>query len=97
MIVDDRGQVECDIVLGHTDLTGHLNNLDLDIDLNESLRERVDLDQTGIDGAREATELGDQADVSLRDWLVGIRADNAAGNGAQETNAVSEGVDCALC
>ncbi len=95
VVVDDRGQVECDIVLGHADLTGNLDDLNLDIDLDESLGQRVDLDQTRVNGARELAELGDQADVSLRDRLVGVRADDTAGNGAHETNAVSERVDCA--
>ena len=81
-VVDDGGQVQGNIVLGHTDLLGHLDDLDLDVDLHQLLGERVDVDQTGVDGTREAAELGDETDVSLRHGLVGIRADDAAWNGA---------------
>lgn len=79
MIVNDRGEVEGDVILCHTDLSWHFDNLDLNIDLDEVLRE-IDLDQTRIDGAVEAPEFGDKADVSLGDRLVRIWADNAARN-----------------
>lgn len=95
VIVDDRSQVECNIVLGHAHLTWHLDNLDLDIDLDESFGQWVDLDQTRVDSSRKATELGDQTHVTLRHRLVGVGADNAAGDGTQETNAASQGIDCA--
>lgn len=39
--------------------------LDLDIHLDQSLAERVNLHQSGVDGAVEATKLGDQTDVTL--------------------------------
>lgn len=58
----------------------HTNDLNLDIDLDETLAERVDLDQTGVDSAIEATELGDQAYITLRDRFVGVRAEDAAGD-----------------
>lgn len=50
MVVDDGGQIQSDIVLCHTDLTRYLDYLDLDVDLDETLGEWVDLDQTGIHG-----------------------------------------------
>jgi hypothetical protein len=70
-------------------LAGDLHDLNLDINLNKSLGERVDLDQARVDGAREATELCDQADIALGDWLVRVRADDTAGNGAEEAETVS--------
>ena len=65
VVVDDARQVQRDVVLGHADLLGHLDDLNLDIDLDELLGEGVDLDETGVDGAVEATEFGDEADVAL--------------------------------
>lgn len=55
LVVDDRGQVEGDIVLRHTDLAGHLDDLDFDIDGGKMLTQRVDLDKTRIDGPLEAS------------------------------------------
>jgi hypothetical protein len=54
------------------------NNLNLHIYRDKPFAERVDLDETWIDGTIEATELGDQTNVSLRDRLVGIRAADTA-------------------
>ena len=59
VIVDDGGEAEGDIVLCHADLTRYFNYLDLDINLDEALRERIDLDETGIDGTGEFAELCD--------------------------------------
>jgi hypothetical protein len=73
------------------------NDLNLDIDLNETFTERVDLDKTGIDSAIKSTELGDQTDVTLRDRFVGIRTANAAGEGSKSSNARAQRVDCARC
>lgn len=87
MVVDDRCQIERDVVLGHAHLSRNFNNLDLDIDLDETLRERVDVDETWVDGAREATELGDETDITLVDGLVGVGTDDAARNGTTSTDA----------
>ena len=65
----------------------HTNNLNLHIHLNQFLGQRVDLDQTGVDCAIEATEFGDETDVSLTDWLVGVGAHDTAWNGSAEPNA----------
>ena len=65
VVVDDRCEVQGDVVLGHADLLRHLDDLDLDIYLDEFLGQRVDLDETGVDGAVEAAEFGDQTDVAL--------------------------------
>lgn len=94
VIIDDGGQVEGDVILGHADLSRNLDNLNLDIDLDEFLGQRVDLDQAGIDGASEAAEFGDQTDVSLGDGFVRVGADDTAGDGSEETNAGAERVDC---
>ena len=93
MVVDDGGQVQCDIVLGHADLTRDLDDLDLDIDLDEALGERVDLDETWVDSTCEAAEFGDQPDVTLRDRLVGVGADEAARDSSAETDAATQVVD----
>jgi len=69
------------------------NDLDLDVDLDELFGERVDFDETGVDCAVEATELGDEADVSLADWLVWVGADDAARDGTAESDACTEGID----
>ncbi len=113
VVVDDGGQMERHVVLGHAHLLWHLctstlapaeahdfarvhtHNLDLDIDLDETFAERVDLDEAGIDGAIESTELGDQAHVTLRHRLVRVRTADAAGEGAHGSNARSQSVDCA--
>ena len=93
VVVDDRGQVDGDVVLGQAGLLGHLDDLDLDVDLDELLRQRVDLDQARVDGAVEAAELGDEADVALADGLVGVGAKDAAGDGAAGADDGSKGVD----
>jgi hypothetical protein len=64
----------------------HTNNLNLDINLDETFAEWVDLDETGINRAIKSTELGDQTDVTLRDRFVGVRADNTTRNGAHGSN-----------
>ena len=94
MVVDDRSQVEGDIILRHADLARYLDDLDLDINLNKALAERVDLNQARVDSAIEAAKLCDKTDISLRNWLVGIGTDETAGDGAHETDAAPERVDC---
>ena len=96
VVVNHRGELQVDVIFGHADLLGHLDDLDLDVDLDEFFRERVDLDQTGVDGAIEATKLGDQADISLRHWFVGVGANNTAGNCAAETDHCTQRIDCEL-
>jgi hypothetical protein len=93
VVVDDGGQVQGDVVLCHADLTRHFDDLDLNIDLDEALGKRVDLDETGVDSTREAAELGDQTNVALRDRLVGVGADDAARNGTAEADRVTKRVD----
>ena len=93
VVVDDRCEVERDVVLCHANLTWHLDDLNLDIDLNEALGERIDENETGVNGTSELAELGDQADVALRDRLVRVGADNTAGNSTEETDARSKRVD----
>ena len=93
VVVDNGRELKGDIVLGHADLLWDLDNLDLDIDLDETLRERVDFDKTWVDGAIETTEFGDETDVALRDGLVWVGAADAAWDGAEGTNAGTESVD----
>ena len=79
--------------LGHANLLRHLHNLNLDVDLHERFGERVDLDETWVDGASETTELGDQTDVALLDGLVGVRATDAARDRTESTDGRAQGVD----
>jgi hypothetical protein len=96
-VVDDGRQVKRDVVLGHADLLGHLDNLNLDIYLDQILRERVDIDETWVDGTGEATELGDQANISLIYWLVWIRAYDATWDRAESADAAAQSVDLLCC
>jgi hypothetical protein len=69
------------------------NNLDLDIDLDETFTKRVDLDKARINSAIEATEARHQSNITLRDGLVWVRAADTAREGATGTNASTEGVN----
>ena len=68
------------------------NDLDLDIDLDQAFGQRVDLDKTRVHSPCESSELGDEADVTLLDGLVGVRADDAARDGAEGSHDGSERV-----
>lgn len=92
-VVDDGREPQGDVVLGHADLLGDFDELDLDVDLNETFGQRVDLDETRVDGAREAAEPGDQTHVALIDGLIRVRADDAAWNRTAGTDDVAQGVD----
>lgn len=93
VVVDDAGEVEVDVVLGHADLLGDFDNLDLDIDLDQALRQGVDLDQTGVDCLVEFAELRDEADITLANVLVRVGAADAARNGARGSHAGTKSVD----
>ena len=93
VVVDDGRQLHRHVVLGHAHLLGHLDDLDLDVDLDEPLAERVDLDEARVDGLVELAELRHQAHVALADLLVRVRAADAAGDGAEGARAHAEGVD----
>ena len=77
-----------------TKLTG---DLDLDVDLDETLAEGVHLYETRVDGLVELAELGDEADVALVDVLVRVRADDAAGDGAERADDGAHGIDWGKC
>jgi hypothetical protein len=96
-VVDDGRQLQRYVILGHADLLRNFDDLDLDIDLDKLLRQRVHVDKTWVDSAGETTELGDQTDVSLIDRFVRIGADEAAWNGAGCTDAAAKGVDLDTC
>lgn len=93
VVVDDAGEVEVDVVLGHAHLLGDLDDLDLDVDLNKALRQGVDLSQTGVDRLVKLAELGDQADVALADVLIRVGAADAAWDRTEGSHAGAEGVD----
>jgi hypothetical protein len=92
-VVNDGRKLQRDIVLGHADLLGDLDDLDLDVDLHKLLGERVDVDETGVDGAGEAAEFGHETYVSLVHGLIGIRANDAAGDCAEGTDAATKSVN----
>lgn len=92
VVINDRGKMHSDIILGHADLLWHLAQLNLDIDLNKFLRHGIDLDKAGIDGAIEAAEFCHEPDIALRDWLEGVRTAEAARDCAEETNQRAEPV-----
>lgn len=92
-VVNDRGKLERNIILGHANLLGHFDNLDLNVDLDELLGERVDVHKTWVNGASEATKLGHKADVTLINGLVRVRADDTARNSSQGADTASECVD----
>lgn len=93
VIVNDGSEAQSDIVLGHTRLLRYLGDLDLDINLNETLTKWVDLDQAWIDGLVEAAELSDETDVALVNILVGVGTDDAARKCTHCSNNGTEGVD----
>jgi hypothetical protein len=61
--------------------------------LDQFLGKRVNLDETGVDGAVESTEFRHETDVSLTDGFVGVGAEYTAGDGAAESDAGTEVVD----
>jgi hypothetical protein len=69
------------------------NDLDFDVNLDETFAEGIDFDKTRVDCAIKPTELGDQTDVTLRYRLIWIRANDAARDGSHSTDAVSKSVD----
>ena len=69
------------------------NDLNLDIDLNESFAEGVDLDKSRIDSTIESSKLGDQSNVSLGDWLVWVGAEDTTWDSAHSSNARTESID----
>jgi hypothetical protein len=78
--------MELAIVFGNAMSDMLTNNLNLDIDLDKTFAERVDLDETGINSAIKSTEFGDQTNVTLRDRFVGVRTDNTARDSAHSSN-----------
>ena len=97
MVINNRGQLQRDVVFSHADLLRDFDDLDLDVDLDEALGEGVDFHETGIDGAVETSKFGDKADVALGDGLVRVGAADAAWDGAEGADAGAETVDCDSC
>lgn len=54
VVVDNGGQVQRDIVLGHADLAGDLDDLDLDIHGGQTFAQGIHFDQTRINRALKA-------------------------------------------
>lgn len=78
-------------------LRQHTNNLNLDIDLNELLRKRIDLDKTRVDSAVESSKLRDQADIALTDRAVRVGTADAAGHGTKASDDRAKSIDCRTC
>ena len=93
VIVDYGGELKIDVIFGHADLFGDLDNLNLDVHLDDLFGQRVDLNETRVDGAVEATEFGDETDVSLTDGFVWVGANDTAWDGTAEADARAEGID----
>lgn len=91
--VDDCQWAALADACGRWDWCERTDNLNLHIDLNEALAQRVDLDQTRVHGARKATELCHQANISLVDRLIRVWADDAAGNGSEGSDTGAQAVD----
>lgn len=72
---------------------GRTDDLDLDVHLYQFFGEGVYLYETGVNGAVEATEFGDEANVSLADWFVRVRAADATWDSSQTSDERSEIVD----
>jgi hypothetical protein len=69
------------------------DNLYFDVNLDKAFTERVDLDETGVDCAIKPTKLGDQTDITLRNRLIWIGADNTARDRSHCTDTVSKSID----
>lgn len=78
---------------GQRERVSHTHYLNLDVHLNELLREWVDLDEAGIHRTRETAKSSHQADITLSNGFVRVRTDDAAWNGAEATHDSSEGTD----
>lgn len=92
VVVDDRGQAQSNIVLRHTDLLRDFCNLNLHVDGDEILAERVDADKTWVNGLVELAKLGDKTDVALLDTLERVGADDATRDGATGSYAGPESI-----
>lgn len=68
-IDNDCLDLDRQVVLGQDGLVRQLDDLDLHVDRVHPLRERVDLDQPGVDSAVELSEARDESDVALADGL----------------------------
>jgi hypothetical protein len=73
--------------------TLHTDNLDFDVNLDKTFTERIDLDETRVDCAIKPTKLRDQTDITLRDRLIWIGADDTARDRSHGTDTVSKSVD----
>jgi len=90
IVVDNRGKVNRNVILCHTNLLRNLAELDLHVDRNEFFGKRVDLDETGVDCAMELPKLGNETDTPLVNRLIRIRANDAARNGAKKSDKGSQ-------
>jgi hypothetical protein len=89
-------QIEIELVgltFGHANLLRHLHNLNLNIHLHKLLRQRVDLDETRVNSASKTAEFRHEANVSLLDGLVRVRAAETAGDRTESPDRRAEGVD----
>ena len=69
------------------------DNLNLDIDLDQALAERIDFDQARVDCLVELSKFGHQTNVTLVDILEWVGAADTARNGSHGSNNSAEAVD----
>lgn len=90
IVVDNRGKVNRDVILCHTNLLRNLAELDLHVDRDEFFGKRVNLDETGVDCTMEFPELGNETDATLVNRFIRIRANDATRNGTKKTDKGSQ-------
>lgn len=64
------------------DVAKPTNDLDLNINLNQLLRQWVDFDKTRVNSSVKTTEFRDKPDISLIDWSIWVWAAETAWNSA---------------
>lgn len=69
------------------------NDLDLDVDLDKCLGERIDLDEAWVYRSGEPPELGNQTYLTLLHRFVRVGKEDATGNGTQCPKDRTQSVD----
>jgi hypothetical protein len=64
--------------------------------LDKLFAQRINLDQTWINSAIEATKLCNQTDITLRNRSVWVGANDAARNSSESTNTCTKSIHCEL-
>lgn len=67
VVVDDRGDVDVDVVFGHTYLRRNFDDGNLDVDLLQFLGQRIDFAQTRVDSTVVFSEFQDETGLTFVD------------------------------